>query len=172
MDLVIVKSKNEYVAFGLNPVGVVGWGNSKNLAISQLNDNLYDYCNWLGCKLPKEPLGKAVGEYTGEIGEVKFLQDDPKALKKYCEVAYQTAFSYKCQIDSFQGGEHPLHLALLQTLGASESGIIGFASDLCESEDFAKLRQFIFLTYKAAKEIYFSQKQNGNIISDPFKFDI
>ena len=172
MDLAIVKNKNEYLAFSINPVGVVGWGNSKSAAISRINDNLYDYCNWLGCKLPKDPEGKVVCEYLGEVDKVKFLQDDPKALKKYCEVAYQTAFSYKCQIDSFNGGEHPLHLALLQTLGASESGIIGFASDLCESGDFAKLRQFIFLTYKVAKEIYFTQKEKGEQLSDPFKFDI
>lgn len=173
MDAIIIKDKNEYIAFSLNPVGVVGWGNSKNLAISQLNDNLYDYCNWLGCKLPKEPESKVVGEYSGEISKIKFLQGDEKAVKKYCEVAYQTAFSYKLTVDGFQGYDHPLHRALLKRFNLSEEkGIIGFASELCGGEDCAKLREFIFITYKTAKEICIEQKANGVEVTNYFKFDL
>lgn len=172
MDVAVVKTKKEYVAFSLFPVGVMGWGNSKSVAISQLNDNLYDYCNWLGCKLPKEPLAKVVAEYSGEICEIKFLQDDGKSLKKYCEIAYQTAFSYKCMMDSFCGYEHPLHPELLRVLGAETDGVIGVASKLCEGENLAKIREFIYLTYKTAKEIYFCEKQKGRIVTDSFRWDI
>ena len=173
MDAVIIKNGNEYVAFSLYPVGVMGWGNSKNTAISQLNDNLYDYCNWLGCKLPKEPESKIVREYVGEISKVEFLSGDGKTLKKYCEIAYQTAFSYKCMIDSFQGDDHPLNLALFKRLNPSSfGGIIGYASSLCDGENTAKIREFIYLTYKTAKEIFFDVKSKGVEINDSFRFDV
>ena len=101
MDVAIVKNKDEFVAFSLFPVGAIGWGKGKNEAINSINDNIYDYCNWLFRPLPKIAEATVKEEYSGEISAIKFKSDDQSLQKKYAEVLVQTAFSFKCMIDSF-----------------------------------------------------------------------
>lgn len=174
MDCAIIKDGNFYLAFSLSPVGTVGWGDSKKSAISSLNDNLYAFCNWLGGKLPKEPNAVAVSEYLGKVEEVKFKEDDGKSLKKYCETVMQTAFSFKCMIESFalDESENELVLSLYQTLGISDGlGIIGYSAEICDRGDFPFLRAFIFKTYYTAKEIYRKATERGAVFTDSFRFE-
>ncbi len=173
MDCAIIKNSNFYLAFSLFPVGIVGWGDSKKSAISSLNDNLYAFCNWLGGKLPKEPNAVAVSEYAGKVEEIKFKEDDGKSLKKYCEVVMQTAFSFKCMIESFSlsESENELVAGLYQDLGISDDlGIIGYSAEICDRGDFPLLRAFVFKAYSTAKEIYGKATERGVDFTDSFRF--
>ena len=86
MDVAIVKTKEGQVAFSLFPVGVVGWANSEKDALKEIENNLYDYCNWLLCKLPKDEMPIVKERYSGEIENLSFKADDKKLFKKSEEV--------------------------------------------------------------------------------------
>ena len=174
MDVAIVKNKSEFIAFSAFPVGVVGWGKSKKDAMDSINDNLYDYCNWLFKPLPKNPEGVVVEECSGDVGSVKFKSDDKALGKKYAEVVVQTAFSFKCMIDSFELCESEKELldAVYTSLNMLDCGIIGYASVLSETCDLPKCRAFIYHVYKTAKEIFFLAVERGANPTDCFKFNV
>lgn len=174
MDVAIVKNKEGFIAFSLFPVGVIGWGKSKKEAIDSINDNIYDYCNWLFRPLPKSPEAVAVEEYSGDVCCVKFKGDDRSLSKKYAEVVVQAAFSFKCMIDSFELSERESELVsgVYSSLGITEGGIIGHASALSETSDLPKSRAFIYNVYKTAKEIFFLAKERGVTPTDCFKFNV
>jgi hypothetical protein len=174
MDVAIIKTKEEFVAFSLFPVGIVGWGKSKSSAINSINDNVYDYCNWLLKPLPKTHDASVKEEYSGEIGKTNFKSDDKSLVKKYAEVVVQTAFSFKCMLDSFELSECEKELVsgVYTRLNIAGGGVIGYASDLSETGDLPKCRAFIYNVYKAAKEIFFLAKERGVTPTDCFKFDI
>ena len=175
MDVAIVKTKEGQVAFSLFPVGVVGWANSEKDALKEIENNLYDYCNWLLCKLPKDEMPVVKERYSGEIENLSFKADDKKLFKKYAEVVLQTAFSFKCMVDSINivGAEEELIEKVFSSLGITkDKGVIEFASNLIEGEDFKMARLFIYKVYRLAKELFFAVKNRGENISDPFKFDL
>ena len=174
MDVAVIKNKEEFVAFSLFPVGVVGWGKSKVGAINSINDNLYDYCNWLLKPLPKIPEATVKEEYSGEISKINFKSDDKSLVKKYAEVTVQVAFSFKCMLDSFTltEGEQELVNVVYSRLGIENGGIIGYASDLSEGLDLPKQREFIFSVYKTAKQIFFLAAERGEGVTDCFKFNV
>ncbi|MBR2336733.1 MAG: hypothetical protein IKA61_02180 [Clostridia bacterium] len=174
MDVVIIKTRDEFVAFSLLPVGVIGWGRTKKDAISSINDNLYDYCNWLLKPLPKDPEAKAVEEYSGEISCIGFKGDCKSLAKKYAEVVVQTAFSFKCMTDSFALSEGELTLLnnAYAKLKIDGGAIIGHATDLSENADPLKCRDFIYTVYKTAREIFFSALKRGETPTDCFKFNV
>ena len=139
MDVAIIKTKEGQVVFSLFPVGVVGWANSEKEALEEVENNLYDYCNWLLCKLPKEEKPVVKEKYSGEIENVSFKADDKKLFKKYAEVVLQTAFSFKCMVESVSLTTSELELVenVFLSLGITkEKGIIEFASNLIDGEDF------------------------------------
>ena len=174
MDVAIIKNKDEFIAFSLFPVGVVGWGKTKSSAINSINDNLYDYCNWLLKPLPKNPNAEVKEEYCGEIGRINFKSDDKSLVKKYAEVVVQTAFSFKCMLDSFDVNqtEQSLLDAVYSKLGVTDGGVIGYASELSEDVDLPKQRAFIYNVYKTAKEIFFLAIERGVSPTDCFKFNV
>ena len=132
MDVAIIKTKEEFVAFSLFPVGIVGWGKSKSSAINSINDNVYDYCNWLLKPLPKIPEATVKEEYSGEIGKTNFKSDEKSLVKKYAEVTVQVAFSFKCMLNRFSlnNCEQELVNEVYSRVGIENGGIIGYASDL------------------------------------------
>ncbi len=174
MDVAIIKNQEEFVAFSLFPVGVVGWGKSKASAINSINDNLYDYCNWLVKPLPKNPDANVKEEYSGEVSQVSFKNEDKSLLKKYAEVVFQTAFSFKCMLDSFtlNTQEQDLVKEVYDKLNVTDCGIIGYASSLNEREDLKEQRAFLYNVYKTAKKIFFSAKERGEDVTDCFKFNV
>ena len=174
MDVAVVKNKDGFVAFSLFPVGAIGWGKSKKEAIDSINDNIYDYCNWLFKPLPKSPIATVVEEYSGDERSLKFKSDDKSLAKKYAEVVVQTAFSFKCMLDSFELSECEKELVsgVYTKLNIAGGGVIGYASDLSETGDLPKCRAFIYNVYKVAKEIFFLAKERGEIPTDCFKFNV
>lgn len=174
MDVAIVKNQDGYVAFSLFPVGVIGWGKSKNDAVKAINDNVYDYCNWLSKPLPKNPEATVKEEYSGEIVSVAFKSDDKSLVKKYAEVVVQTAFSFKSLTDSLEKGdrEESLIAKLFSELKIAEGeGIIGRSAELCERGDIPLLREFIFKAQKTAKELMLTAKERGLEFFNTFCFD-
>ena len=174
MDVAIIKTQEEFVAFSLFPVGVVGWGKTKKDAINSINDNLYDYCNWLLKPLPKVPTATVKEEYLGDLEKTVFKSDDKSLVKKYAEIVVQTAFSFKCMTDSFsiEDSERALLEQLYSKLSMVDGGIIGYAALLSEGVGLPKQREFIYCVYKTAKEIFFLAKDRGENPTDCFKFDI
>ena len=175
MDVAIVKTKDGYLAFSLFPVGVVGWSDSEKGAVKDIENNLYDYCNWLLWKLPKDENPVVVEKYNGEIENISFKADDKKLFKKYAEITMQTAFSFKCMVDSVNltKAEEDLVESVVLPIGITkDKGIIEFASNLIEGEDFKSARLFIYKVYRLAKELFFAAKNRGESIFDSFKFDV
>ncbi|MBQ7374053.1 MAG: hypothetical protein IJW64_05795 [Clostridia bacterium] len=175
MDVNIIKGKGEVIAFTIFPIGVVGWGSSENQAIIDLNDNLYDFCNWLLWKLPKEPTATVKGRYSGEVGDISFKEDDKKLFKKYAEVVLQTAFSFKSMIDSVSFSNEDLLKVekVFKDLGFTNGeGILECSATVSESEDFCLARAFIYKVYRLAKELFFDLKNRGEQVFDAFKFAV
>ena len=174
MDVAIVKNKEGFIAFSLFPIGVIGWGKSKKEAMDSISNNIYDYCNWLYRPLPKSPDAVVVEEYCGEVSSLKFKSDDKSLAKKYAEVVVQTAFSFKCMLDSFELSESEKELVsgVYTNLNIAGGGVIGYASDLSETGDLPKCRAFIYNVYKVAKEIFFLATERGVSPTDCFKFNV
>lgn len=174
MDVAVVKNKDGFVAFSIFPVGAIGWGKSKKEAIDSINDNIYDYCNWLFKPLPKSPDATAVEEYSGDVASLKFKSDDKSIAKKYAEVVVQTAFSFKCMLDSFElsDSEKELVSGAYISLGIADGGVIGYASALGETCNLPKCRAFIYNVYKTAKELFFKALERGESPTDCFKFNV
>ena len=173
METAIIKSDRLFVACSIFPVGYFGWGKSEKEAINSLNDNVYDFCNWLSRPLPKDPIVKVISKYSGRLNEVKFNEDKQSDVKKYCEVAMQSAFSFKCFIDSFTLSEEESQTCnnLYEKLGFQvDEGIIGFSAKLCENGCCEQLRNFIFNVYYTAKDLFQSAKTRNVDFSDTFCF--
>ncbi len=175
MDVNIVKTKGQVVAFSVFPIGAVGYGKDEKQAINDLNDNLYDFCNWLLWKLPKEPESVVKGRYVGEVKEVSFKEDDKKIFKKYGEVVMQTAFSFKGMIGSANllPDEKEKVEKVFEELGFKDGeGILERSATILESDDFTLAREFIYKVYRLAKELFFDLIKRGEQVSDTFKFAI
>jgi hypothetical protein len=175
MDVAVVKTKSGHVAFSLFPIGVVGWGCNEREAIVDVENNLYDFCNWLLWKLPKETNASVKEKYSGELKSVLFKVDDKKLFKKYAEVVMQTAFSFKCMIDSIELSPTDLEKKqkVFDELGFYQGeGILERASTILEKQDFALAREFIYKIYRLAKELFFDLIKRGVQVSDAFKFAI
>lgn len=175
MDINLIKTKDGFVAFSLFPVGIVGWGKSEKECVLDIGDNLYDFCNWLSLKLPKDPNVTIIAKFTGEISAVNFSQDDGRVFKKYAEIVLQTAFSFKCMVDGarLSSDEKQRVETVFSELGIIGGvGIIEFASSIADGGDFRKARAFIYKIYRLAKELFFDVKNQAREITDSFKFSI
>lgn len=173
MDVAVIKTKDQVIAFSLYPIGAVGWGKGEKEAISSLNDNIYDYCNWLNKPLPKDASGVIKERYVGEIKDVTFKSDDKSLIKKYSEIAVQTAFSFKSLTDGFCLDEKEKEkVSLLFERLKIADGIIGYSTDVCDSQSLPKIREFIYETYKTAKEIFILAKKRKIGIFNTFYFDV
>ncbi len=172
MDIAIIKTKEEFVAFSLFPIGVVGWGKTKKDAVNDIENNLYDYCNWIEKPLPKVVDAVVKEEYSGETDNVKFKSDDKSLLKKYAEITVQAAFSLKCMTDSFILNEEEQSLIneACASLSIADGGIIGHAVGLSQAQELEKQREFIYKVYKTAKQIFFLATDRGEAVTDTFKF--
>ena len=156
MDIVIVKDGNLYITCSLLPVGVFGWGENEKRAKEEVEENLYDYCNWLSKPLPKDMQIKVVSRYNGKIEEISFKEDDGVNIKKFSELVFQSAFSFKVLEQKVIGNEREEQVAknLYLSLGLKEDeGIIGYATDICESGSVKKMRNFCYKVYRSVKEI-------------------
>ena len=86
MDIVIVKDGNLYIACSLSPVGVFGWGENEKRAKEEIEENLYDYCNWLCEPLPKEPESKIIKQYEGRLCKIAVEGDQKQNPKRIAEI--------------------------------------------------------------------------------------
>lgn len=173
MDAVIVNGGDLTVACSIFPCGIFGWGKDEKSAISQLSDNLYNFCNWTQKPLPKDTAIKILGRYYGDIESLSFKEDGGINVKKLAEVAWQTAFSFKCFLDSFLSSDEQEEIFkdVYKPLSIADGeGIMGFASNIIDSGNLPKIRAFIFFTYKKAKEIYKIASDGGKTFTDTFKF--
>ena len=156
MDTVIVKDGNLYIACSLSPVGVFGWGENEKRAKEEIEENLYDYCNWLSKPLPKDMQIKVASRYNGNLGEITFKEDDGVNTKKYSEIVLQSAFSFKVLEQKIIGHEKEEQVAknLYLSFGLKENeGIIGYATEICESGSLKNMRNFCYKIYRSVKEI-------------------
>lgn len=172
MDTVIVKDGAEYIAVSLLPVGVFGWGSNQKDAVISLEENLYAYCNWLLKPLPKNTEVKVISKYSGSLSQIKFKDDSLANVKKYSEIVLQTAFSFKSMIESFETNENERSKVeeLLNFFSAWGNGIIEIGAKICESEDLALMRGFIFKTYQTAQTLFMLSKERNVDIFDTFSF--
>lgn len=172
MDTAIIKDGNNYIAVSLFPVCFIGWGKTENGAINSLNDNLYDFCNWLSAPLPKDLKVSVVERVSGEIGKIKLKADENINPKKYAEITIQTAFSFKCFWDSFEQSESENELCekTFAKLGI-DGGVLGYSAEITDSGDKAKMREFIFYVYSLAKTVWKSLVERKVEFSDTFRFN-
>ncbi|MBE5742458.1 MAG: hypothetical protein E7360_03950 [Clostridiales bacterium] len=172
MDTAIIKDGKLFVAVSIFPAGYVGWGNSENGAISSLNDNLYDFCNWLSRPLPKECEVKVVEKAVGEISSVQLKADQKTNGKKYAELVLQTAFSFKSFYESFSPNQNELNLynETVKKLGITD-GLIGHSVSLADSGNIPKMREFVFYLYSTAKRLVEELKLRKVDFFDTFYFN-
>ena len=175
MEVAIIKNEWGVVAFSLFPIGVIAWANDERGVLNSVEDNLYDYCNWLNCKLPKEVKPVVKERYVGEIATISFKADDKKLFKKYGEIVLQTAFSFKSMLDSASLSTEDIESVerVFERLSFRKGeGVLERSATILESENFGVAREFIYRIYRLAKELYFSLKGQGKEVIDTFKFDI
>ena len=174
MDAVIIKDGNLYIACSILPPLVFGWANDKNTAISRLNDNLYDYCNWLCKPLPKEPASKIIKQYEGRLCKIAVEGDQKQNLKRIAEITMQTAFSFKSMLADIElsGSMQKQIDEVLSRYKNQGDGILEIASGLIEEGDVKAQRAFNFEVYKKSKEIYFELKAQGLSVNNAFCFDL
>ncbi|MBR5438654.1 MAG: hypothetical protein IKV61_00340 [Clostridia bacterium] len=189
MKVTILKS-NQFIAFFEGFTGVPVIANSLNELKKQVVNEVYRVCNFLEQKLPKDANSVEVLKTISVKESVKDLDENlfyigfnKRAYSEFKSLFIQTAFSFKCMVDSLKNAEEYLEGAcnlICDTAKCGCGGIIETAFNatsnldkLYSENDLLAYKRTIKLCYvltNYALTVYNKEKLNNNI-QDIFYFD-
>ena len=180
MNVITFKKDGETWACATDCAALAAYGENEREALSALEENVYIYCNWLGCPLPKD-LGVKVVKRSEAFSAAAFSPLGNKELKRAKERALQAAFSLKAFSESFDMTEEErdilnAYLAFSDDICSPYGeGLIGGVSALVSSDDEKLGEKAMCLSahaFLAAQKLYDRVSKRGIKFTDSFTFGL